>query len=423
MMTQDKGYFSGLKCRECGKPYPKDVRYVCEDCFGPLEVDYDYERIKQTLSRDVIESRPPNMWRYRELLPIEGEVTVGFDVGYTPLIKSDRLAKALGIREVWIKNDGVNYPTLSFKDRVVSVALTRAKEFGFEVVSCASTGNLANAVAAHAASVGLQSYVLIPHDLEPGKILGSSIYGAKVIRIHGTYDQVNRLCSEIAGKYHWGFVNVNLRPYYSEGSKAFGFEIAEQLNWELPDHIVVPMAGGSLITKIQKAFRELQMLGLIPDQQTKIHGAQAENCAPIVNALRAGSDWIKPIKEPDTIVKSLAIGNPADGPYSLETIRDSGGWGEAPSDAEVVDSIRLLAETTGIFGETAGGVVVGAARRLIAAGKIGPNDTVVLCNTGNGLKTKEALNGHLNLSEPIKPAMHDFELLFDKIESGERYVS
>jgi threonine synthase len=261
--------------------------------------------------------------------------------------------------------------------------------------------------------------VLIPQDLEIGKILGSSIYGTHVVRIHGTYDQVNRLCSEIAGRHHWAFVNVNLRPYYAEGSKGYGLEIAEQLGWQLPDHVVVPMAGGSLITKIQKAFKELQMLGFVPKKQPKIHGAQAENCAPIVNAMVSDADWITPIKEPDTIVKSLAIGNPADGPYSIQTMKESGGWGAAPSDAEVVEGIQLLAETTGIFGETAGGVVVGATRRLIESGHIGKDDSIVLCNTGNGLKTKEALNGHSHMSDPINPSIGEFEVLLETIESGE----
>jgi threonine synthase len=409
--------FIGLKCRECGRQYPKEALYVCEYCFGPLEVEYDYDFIKSVISRKKIESRPANMWRYRELLPIEGEVTVGFDVGFTPLVKAERLAKELGVREVWVKNDGVNYPTLSFKDRVVSVALTRAKEFGFGVVACASTGNLANSVAANAASVGLRSYVLIPHDLEASKILGSSVYGTTVVRIDGTYDDVNRLCSEIAGRYNWAFVNVNLRPYYAEGSKAFGFEIAEQLGWRLPDHVIVPMAGGSLITKIYKAFKELQQLGLVAEKQTRIHGAQAENCAPIINALKADADFIWPVKEPNTIVKSLAIGNPADGIYAIQTMKETGGWGEAPSDREVIDGMKLLARTAGIFGETAGGVVVGAARRLLESGHIGRDDSVVLANTGNGLKTKVALDGQFVLDEAIKPGLADFENLLNNNKS------
>ncbi len=289
-MKAKHGFFTSLKCRECGRHYPKEALHVCEFCFGPLEVDYDYEAIGSVLTRARIQSRPQTMWRYRELLPIDGEPTVGFQVGFTPLIKADRLAKRLGLREVWVKNDTVNYPTLSFKDRVVSVALSRAREMGFDVVACASTGNLANSVAANAASAGLKNYVFIPADLETGKVLGSLVYGANVIGIHGTYDVVNRLCSEIAGKYGWAFVNVNIRPYYAEGSKSMGYEIIEQLGWRLPDHVVVPMAGGSLITKIHKSFKEFVSLGLVGKRDVHIHGAQAEGCAPIVNAMKAGSD-------------------------------------------------------------------------------------------------------------------------------------
>jgi threonine synthase len=402
--------------------YPKSAAvHVCEFCFGPLEVDYDYGAIKGVISRELIQSRPGSMWRYRELLPIEGDVTVGAHVGFTPLVRAERLAQRLGLKEVWIKNDTVNHPTLSFKDRVVSVALTRAKEFGFTIAACASTGNLANSVAANAASAGMKSYVFIPADLEPGKVLGSQIYGATVIGIHGTYDQVNRLCSEIAGRYKWAFVNINIRPYYAEGSKAMGHEIAEQLGWKLPDHVVVPMAGGSLITKIHKAFKEFQQLGLVPEHATKIHGAQAENCAPIVNAVKAGVDVIRPIAKPNTIVKSLAIGNPADGFYSIQTMKQTGGWGENPSDAETVEGIRLLAETEGIFAETAGGVVVAAARRLVEAGRIAKDESLVLCITGHGLKTKEAVEGQLGTARAIQPSLKEFEALLaegEEIHAG-----
>lgn len=408
-----RSYFSGLKCRECGKTYPKEPLYVCENCFGPLEVDYNYDEIKSILSKEEIVSRPKNMWRYKELLPIEGEVTVGFNVGYTPLIKADRLAEAFGVREIWVKNDSVNFPTLSFKDRVVSVALTRAKEFGFKVVSCASTGNLANSVAANAASVGLKSYVLIPSDLEAGKVLGSWVYDTTVIAIDGTYDDVNRLCSEIAGRYGWGFVNVNLRPYYAEGSKTVGHEIAEQLGWKLPDNVIVPMAGGSLICKIEKAFKEFKKLGFVEDKPTKIHGAQAENCAPIVHAFKEQTDFIKPVKTPNTIVKSLAIGNPADGYYALDTMKSTGGAGENPSDDETVAGIRMLAKYTGIFTETAGGVVMAATKRLIDSGKIGKDESIVLCITGNGLKTQEALHGEFKISAAIKPDIKEFEQLVE----------
>ncbi len=377
--------------------------------FSPLEVEYDYEKIKGVLTRQLIESRQPNMWRYKELLPVEGEVTVGQHVGFTPLIKADRLAKALGVRELWVKNDTVNYPTLSFKDRVVSVALTRAKEFGYDTVGCASTGNLANSVAANAAAAGLTSFVIIPSDLEIGKIIGSLVYGSHVVCVDGTYDQVNRLCSEVAGRYGWAFVNVNLRPYYAEGSKTMGFEIAEQLGWQLPDHVVSPMAGGSLICKIKKAFDEFTKLGLIEGKKVAIHGAQPEGCSPIVTMVKDKADWVKPVKTPNTIVKSLAIGDPADAYYAAETIRSTGGWGENPSDAETVAGIRLLAETEGVFAETAGGVTVAATKRLIKDGHIKPDSSVVLCITGNGLKTQEAVSGEFAKRIAIKPTLKDFD--------------
>jgi threonine synthase len=413
-MKAKHGFFTSLKCRECGRHYPKEAIHVCEFCFGPLEVDYDYELIRQHISRDKIQERANTMWRYRELLPIEGEPTVGFQVGFTPLVKADRLAKRLGLREVWVKNDTVNYPTLSFKDRVVSVALSRAREMDFEVVACASTGNLANSVAANAASAGLKSYVFIPADLETGKVLGSLVYGANVIGIHGTYDEVNRLCSEIAGKYGWAFVNVNIRPYYAEGSKAMGFEIAEQLGWKLPDHVVVPMAGGSLITKIHKAFKEFVTLGLVEEHDVHIHGGQAEGCAPIVNAMKAGTDILKPVSKPNTIVKSLAIGNPADGFYSIQTMKQTGGWAENPNDDEVIDGIRLLAQTEGIFAETAGGVTVAATKRLVEGGRIKREESVVLCITGHGLKTQEAVNGRCGAPKLIGPRLREFSELLEK---------
>ena len=314
-------YMKALKCRECGKEYPKEALHVCELCFGPLEVSYDYEGIKGVLTRDEIEKRPANMWRYKELLPLDGDPSVGGQVGFTPLVRAHNLGKALGVKEIYLKNDAVNFPTLSFKDRVVSVAMSRAREMGFEVVACASTGNLANSVAANAAACGMESYVFIPFDLEQSKILGTLVYGGNVIGIRGTYDEVNRLCSEIAGKYGWAFVNINIRPYYAEGSKTFGYEIAEQLGWRLPDHVVVPMAGGSLITKIWKAFGEFHKLGFVDDiSRTRVYGAQAAGCSPIVNAVKEGSELIRPVR-PDTIAKSLAIGNPADGYYSQKVIR------------------------------------------------------------------------------------------------------
>jgi len=405
-------YFTHLKCRECGRKYPKEAVHVCDYDFGPLEAAYDYDAIRATLTRTLIESRAESMWRYRELLPIDGEPTVGTQVGFTPLVKADRLARRLGIRELYIKNDTVNYPTLSFKDRVVSVALSRAREMGFKVVACASTGNLANSVAANAASAGLKSYVLIPADLEQGKVLGSLVYGTNVIGIHGAYDQVNRLCSEIAGKYGWGFVNVNLRPYYAEGSKSMGFEIAEQLGWRLPRHTVVPMASGSLLTKISKAYTEFQTLGLVDStSRYTIHGAQAAGCAPITAAFKRGTDIVKPVQKPDTIAKSLAIGTPADGYYSIHAMRETGGAAEDCTDDEIVEGIRLLAESEGIFAETAGGVTVACARKLIEAGKIPRDDSVVLCITGHGLKTQEAILGKCGAPRLIKPSLREFEEL------------
>jgi threonine synthase len=412
-MKAKHGFFTSLKCRECGRHYPKEALHVCEFCFGPLEVDYDYDSIKSALNRERIQARATSMWRYRELLPVEGDPTIGQQVGFTPLVRADRLARRLGLREVWVKNDTVNHPTLSFKDRVVSVALSRAVELGFDVVACASTGNLANSVAANAASGGLKSYVFIPADLETGKVLGSLVYGTQVIGIHGTYDEVNRLCSEIAGKYGWAFVNVNIRPYYAEGSKAMGFEIAEQLGWKLPDHVVVPMAGGSLITKIHKAFKEFVKLGLVDDHECRIHGAQPAGCSPIVTARKAGVDIIKPVNKPHTIVKSLAIGNPADGFYSIQTMKQTGGWAEDPDDDEVVEGMRLLAETEGIFAETAGGVTVAAARRLAQAGRIQPGESLVLCITGHGLKTQEAVHGKCGAPRLIGPRLREFAALLD----------
>ena len=406
---ESKPFFSNFKCRECGRLYPKQAIHVCEFDFGPLEAAYDYEEIAKSISRKAIESRPHTMWRYRELLPIDNEPTVGAQVGFTPLVKADRLAKVLGIRELWIKNDTVNYPTLSFKDRVVSVALSRAKELGFQIVACASTGNLANSVAANAAAAGLKSYVLIPSDLEQGKVLGSLIYGTQVIGINGAYDQVNRLCSEIAGKYGWGFVNVNLRPYYAEGSKTMGFEICEQLGWRIPQHTVVPMASGSLLTKIHKAYKEFSQLGIVSDTKFKIHGTQATGCAPISHALKKGTDIVKPVPKPDTIVKSLAIGTPADGYYAIHSMRQTGGSAEDVTDDEVVEGIRMLAEYAGIFAETAGGVTVAGAKKLIQSGHIGADDSAVLCITGHGLKTQEAIVGKCGEARIIAPNIREFE--------------
>ncbi|GAT31961.1 threonine synthase [Terrimicrobium sacchariphilum] len=410
-MNEDRPFFSNLKCRECGRLYPKEAIHICEFDFGPLEAAYDYDAIRSSISRERITSRPQTMWRYREFLPIDGAPTVGAQVGFTPLVKADRLAAALGVKELYIKNDTVNYPTLSFKDRVVSVALSRARELGFKVVACASTGNLANSVAANAAAAGLRSYVLIPADLEQSKVLGSLVYGTNVIGIHGPYDQVNRLCSEIAGKYGWGFVNVNLRPYYAEGSKTMGFEIAEQLGWKLPRHTVVPMASGSLLTKIHKAYKEFIHTGIIEDQPFTIHGAQASGCSPISEAMKKQVEIVKPVPKPETIVKSLAIGTPADGYYAIRTMKDTGGSAEDVSDAEVIEGIRLLAEYAGIFAETAGGVTVASARKLIESGKIPRDESIVLCITGHGLKTAEAVQGKCGEPRLIKPSLREFEAL------------
>jgi len=416
-MDKHEGFMKALKCRECGKEYPLSATHVCEFDFGPLEVAYDYDRIKQSLTRAAIESRPRTMWRYRELLPIAGEPTVGFQVGYTPLVKADRLAKRLGIRELWVKNDTVNYPTLSFKDRVVSVALSRSRELGFKTVACASTGNLANSVAANAAAAGLKSYVFIPSDLEQGKVVNSLVYGANVISIKGHYDEVNRLCAEIAGKFGWAFVNVNMRPYYAEGSKSMGFEICEQLGWRTPQHTVVPMASGSLLTKIHKSYQEFAKLGLVSEGNWHIHGAQATGCNPISAAEKAGLDFFKPVK-PNTIAKSLAIGTPADGFYALKVMKETAGHAEDVTDDEVRDGIRLLAECEGIFAETAGGVTVGVAKKLIASGKIPAGDSAVLCITGNGLKTLDAVVGHVGNTREIRPSLREFESMLKDEEKA-----
>jgi threonine synthase len=401
-------YAKHLKCRQCGRTYAIEPIAACEECWAPLEVVYDYDRIRAEVSRKEVESRPPTMWRYRELLPLSADPCVGRLTGFTPLVAAPRLAAALGVREVYLKNDAVNFPTLSFKDRVVAVALSKAREFGFDTVGCSSTGNLANSVAAQAAAGGFKSFIFVPADLEPEKIINTQIYGATLVKISGNYDQVNRLCSEISQKYPWGMVNVNLRTYYSEGSKTFGYEIAEQLGWRLPQNIVVPMAGGSLITKIHKAFGELQTLGWVEKSATRFFGAQATGCSPITTAARNKTCEIVPQK-PNTIVKSLAIGNPADGFYASKVIQQTGGTGEDVTDAEVVEGIRLLAETEGLFAETAGGVTVAVARKLIRLGHLNPAESVVLAITGNGLKTIGAVSGEIRAEEPIKARLSEFE--------------
>lgn len=407
-------YTIGLKCKECGERYPKEPIYVCETCFGPLEVEYDYEKIKTDLTKDLILSREKNIWRYAELLPIDNEPTIGEQVGYTPLIKADNLGKVLGHSNLYVKNDAVCFPTLSFKDRVVSVALSKSKEFGFDTVSCASTGNLANAVSSLASSGNLKSFIFIPYDLEESKIINSLIYGTNLIGVNGAYDDVNRLCSEIAGKYNWAFVNINMRPYYSEGSKSYAYEIMEQLGWKAPANIVVPMASGSLLTKVWKAIKEFETLGLIEPSNTKIYGAQATGCSPISTAFKNKWEIFKPVK-PDTIAKSLAIGTPADGVYAMSVINESGGWADDVSDQEIIDGIKLLAETEGIYTETAGGVTIAVTKKLIDEGKLPTDELTVISITGNGLKTQDAIINSVKKPEVIEPNIDNFEELYNSL--------
>jgi len=409
----------GLKCRECGRAYRAAPVHVCEFCFGPLEVDYHYEVLKGVVTRETIAAGPHSMWRYRDLLPVEGEIALGHHVGFTPLVRAQNLAQELGVREVWVKNDSVCHPSWSFKDRVVAVALTKAKEFGYDTVACASTGNLANSVAAHAAEAGLKSYIFIPADLEPGKVVATLVYSPTLIKVEGTYDEVNRLCSEIADKYRWAFVNVNFRPYYSEGSKSYGYEIVEQLGWRTPDHVVVPCAGGSLITKIWKAMKEFKQLGLIDRVTAKIHAAQALGCGPIVTMIKNDTDVLVPVR-PNTIAKSLAIGNPADGYYAYRTAKESGGYGEHATDPEIIEGMLLLARTEGIFTETAGGVTVAATRKLIDGGVIGKEDSVVVCVTGNGLKTPDALYDRLETHVKIRPSLSAFDRALADLKAHSR---
>jgi threonine synthase len=407
-------FVTGLQCRECGQDYPQQPLHVCENCFGPLEIVYDYDGIKKAISREKIAAREKNLWRYRELLPIDGEPTVGLYSGFTPLVRAHRLGAALGVTELYIKDDSVNHPTFSYKDRVVSVAISKAMEFGFDTVSCASTGNLANSVAAHAAKAGLNCYVFIPDGLEQGKIIGSAIYGPKIVAVKGNYDDVNRLCSEIGDKYGWAFVNVNLRPYYSEGAKTHGFEVAEQLGWKLPKHIVVASAGGTILPKLAKGFKELINVGLVEDTGCKIYSAQAAGCAPIINALHKGTDLVSPVK-PNTIASSIAIGNPADGYYVIQAVRESGGWGDSVTDEEIIDGIKLLARTEGIFTEPAGGTEVAVAKKLIQKGRIPRHESIVISITGNGYKTLEAVAGSLDKPFTINATVENFDQLFHRL--------
>jgi threonine synthase len=399
-----------LRCRECGKKYPNQPQSYCEECFAPLEVSYDYEALRQATSREALTRRAFNMWRYSEFLPLPQGFTPSQPIGGTPLVKSRTLGSRLGVKNLYFKNDAVCFPSLSFKDRVVGTALAAARRFGFKTIGCSSTGNLANAVAAQGAQQGFDTCVFIPADLEPAKVLNTAVYGARIVRINGNYDHVNRLCTQIADKFRWGLVNVNLRPYYAEGSKTHGYEIAEQLGWELPDNVVVPMAGGSLIGKIAKAFCELAHLGWVEPKQVKFFGAQATGCSPIADAVKRELPRFTPQK-PNTIARSLAIGNPADGPFALRLIRESGGWAEDVSDPEIIDSIKRLAETEGIFAETAGGVTTGVAAKLIQQGRIAADETTVVCITGNGLKTTDAIAADFHASDVIEPKLDAFEAL------------
>jgi threonine synthase len=406
-------HVTGLRCRECGRQFPAEALHVCDYCFGPLEVAYDYERIASVVTRGRIEAGPRSIWRYHDLLPVEDENPVSLGAGFTPLVRADRLAAELGLGELWIKDDTAN-PTGSFKDRVVSVALTKARQLGFKVAACASTGNLANSVAAHAARAGMASVVLIPHDLEEAKVTMTAVYGGTVVSVEGTYDDVNRLCAELTSEHpSWAFVNVNVRTYYAEGSKTLAFEVAEQLGWEAPDHVIVPIASGSQLTKVAKGFAELGTVGLLDEvPSVRISGAQAAGCSPVATAFAEKTDAIRPVK-PHTIAKSLAIGNPADGWYALEAIRKSGGGCAAVTDDEVIEGIRLLARTEGIFAETAGGVTIATLAKLAASGVVRKDERVVALVTGHGLKTVEALSGVVKPTVTIAPTLDAFDAAID----------
>ena len=404
-----------LKCNECGKRFGNQPLSACPDCLAPLEVVYNLEAARGIFTREAIAAGPPSIWRYAALLPIPEGHQPNLPVGFTPLIKAKNLGKRFGATNLYVKNDAVCFPTLSFKDRVVSVALANAQRFGFDTVGCSSTGNLANSVAAQAARLGIKACILVPAELEAAKILNTQVYGARLVRIDGNYDHVNRLCSQIAEEYNWGFVNVNLRPYYAEGSKTVGYEIAEKLGWRLPDNVVVPMAGGSLIRKIRKAFHELIYLGLVEEKPVRFFGAQATGCSPISQAVKLGNDFIEP-QRPNTIARSLAIGNPADGPAASQMIRSTGGWAEDVSDVELVAGIQELAESEGIFTETAGGVTTAVTARLYASGRISPDDLTVACITGNGLKTTDALAGHYREERAVRPRLADFDAYLRELD-------
>ncbi len=404
-----------LKCNECNRSYGNQPLSACEHCLAPLEVHYDLDAVRGEFTRERIQAGPHNIWRYAALLPIPEGFAPDLPVGFTPLVRARRLGKRIGAEHLFIKNDAVCFPTLSFKDRVVAVALANAQAFGFETVGCSSTGNLANSVAAQAARLGLKATILVPADLEPAKILNTLVYGARLVRVDGNYDHVNRLCTMIAEEYRWGFVNVNLRPYYAEGSKTVGYEIAEQLGWRLPDNVVCPMAGGSLIRKIRKAFNELIALGLVDEKPVRFFGAQATGCSPISHAVHEGLDWIEP-QRPNTIARSLAIGNPADGPAAAKMIRATGGWAEDVSDVEIVSGMQELAETEGIFSETAGGVTTAVTAKLYAEGRIAPDQITVTCITGNGLKTTDAVASRYTQESAIRPRLADFTAHLEQLE-------
>lgn len=406
-----------LRCRECGSEYPIEPLHVCEYCFGPLEVEYDYDALSEVVTPEKIAKGPASLWRYYELLPVDSPPHECVDLGggFTPLIKARRLGERLGLRNLYIKNDTVN-PTWSFKDRVVSVAVTKAREFGFDTVACASTGNLANALAAHAAKVGMRCFVFVPADIELNKVVGSLVYGPQLVAVEGNYDDVNRLCVEVASKFRWAFVNINIRPYYSEGSKTIVLEVLEQLGWKAPDHIVAPVASGSLLVKVWKGIKECHRIGLINSVPTKVHAAQPSGCAPVVNAFKSGASMPKPVK-PNTIVKSLAIGNPADGVYALRAIRESGGVAEEVTDEEVVEAIKLLAETEGVWAETAGGVTIAALRKLVQQGIVKRDDLTVALVTGAGIKTSEVVSESLREPIRIQPRLKAFEEALRGLES------
>lgn len=417
--TQAQSTAKNLKCKECGAEYELQATHVCEFCFGPLEVSYDYDALRRHVTRETIQAGPNSIWRYRPFLPVTTNNPIDVGTGMTPLVRSQRLARRLGLKNLYIKNDAVNMPTLSFKDRVVSVALTRARELGFTTVSCASTGNLANSTAAIAAHAGLDCCVFIPADLEAGKVLGTLIYSPTVMAVHGNYDQVNRLCCEVANTHGWGFVNINLRPYYSEGSKTLGYEVIEQLGWKLPDRIVAPLASGSLFTKIYKGFQEFIQVGLVEEKSVRFSGAQADGCSPIAQAYKEGRDFVTPVK-PNTIAKSIAIGNPADGIYALDIAKKTGGEIESVNDTEIIEGIKLLAETEGIFTETAGGTTVAVLKKLVEAGKIDPDETTVVYITGNGLKTQEAVQGYIGEPLTIEPKLDSFERALERSQTLDR---